>query len=263
MSTRSEAKPARKVAKLIVGFSCAVVTGLTSACGAGPNAESTLSAPPGGPDAIQTGQASQEPKKTLTAADCPLSIEDLTALPPPIPRTFTRVEVGGYGRLECRYIGNIGLRLEKVSYGSYVGLSKGDGYVGEALARTCADGSRGTDVFDISSLDSAQRAMESYISCETERFTNTIGIEQRASRRLDQVLVRRDIGQGLYCHIPSNCYLLTDAFVYHINWSRFGDSSFAERNASPFSGGFTDEAFEPFGGFAGAIAVAKLILQKD
>lgn len=204
------------------------------------------------PEATSTvaEQATSASSTSVPLADnCLLQIEDMETLKPPVPNKFKTLKAEeGNNLLSCTYRDNdVYITINEVEYqGSYKygdGSKTGDGY-------TCADGSQLKDEVTLTDLENTRKQLDSAMICWTEPTTNKYGLKNEDVRQTQvKSQAFRDIGEGLYCIIPSNCFLLTQYNMYAIALPRSVNGS--TRSAM---------TFENFGGYEGSKAVANLIV---
>ncbi|NIL77143.1 hypothetical protein [Rhodococcus sp. B10] len=209
--------------------------------------------------AAATSQTSATSTFVPVAESCLLQLDDLATLKPPVSNQYKSIDAGrDETSLSCSYIAPTKAADEQFLYIAiheiaYDGASWDYGDGSSALAgSTCADGSIMTDEVVATDLESTRKQLESRIICENKPVTNKHGFEQGYDRQLEvQAEAFPEVGEGLYCIIPSNCFLLTQDNLYVIELPR--------KVNTPLSAART---YSPFGGYEGSKMVANLIVEK-
>lgn len=225
-----------------------------AACSSSDSATTAENAP-----AAATSQTSATSTFVPVAESCLLQLDDLATLKPPVSNQYKSIDAGrGETSLGCSYIGmnnaadelSLYITIQEIAYDG-ASWDYGDG--SSALAgSTCADGSIMTDEVEATDLESTRKQLESRIICENKPVTNKHGFEQGYDRQLEvQAEAFPEVGEGMYCIIPSNCFLLTQDNLYVIALPRKVNAPFSEART-----------YSPFGGYEGSKMVANLIVEK-
>ncbi|NDZ93310.1 hypothetical protein G3I13_01865 [Streptomyces sp. SID6673] len=194
------------------------------------------------------------------AESCLLQLEDLATLKPPVSNKYKSIDAGrDETSLSCSYIAPTKAADEQFLYITiheiaYDGASWDYGDGSSALeGSTCADGSIMTDEVVATDLESTRKQLESRIICENKPVTNKHGFEQGYDRQLEvQAEAFPEVGEGMYCIIAGNCFLLTQDNLHVIELPR--------KVNTPLSAART---YSPFGGYEGSKMVANLIVEKS
>lgn len=240
------------VALLAVPFAITLAAALAGCSSS--DSETAESAP-----AAATSQTSATSTFVPVAESCLLQLEDLATLKPPVPNQYDSIDAGrGTTSLGCSYIRikksadepSLNISVDEIAYNG-ASWSYGDGST--ALdGSTCADGSIMAARVEATDLESTRKQLESRIICENKPVTNTYGFEQGYDRQLEvEAEAFPEVGEGLYCIIPSNCFLLTQDNLYVIRLPRMVNGPFSDA-----------KTYSPFGGYEGSKMVANLIVEK-